>query len=229
MVTQQQAIDYIKKKIGGRTDFDGWYGSQCVDLIMDYIKALWGGVTHGNAIDYTRNNLPQGFKRFKKGEAVIQPGDIAVWYTSHPYGHIGVVTAVNGNLITSVEQNVDGNADALTVGGPARVISRYDTTLACFIRPPYEITTATNDRNFTHIPEKWHFTVGVDALNVRNYPATNGDVVATYSKGEVINYDCYCIANGYVWISYISRSGIRRYVATGTYTGRNNAEFGHFR
>ena len=229
MVTQQQAISYIKQKIGGRVDFDGWYGSQCVDLIMDYIHALWGGTTHGNAIDYTANALPQGFKRYNKGQVAAQPGDIAVWYTSHPYGHIGVITAVNGNLITSVEQNVDGNADALTKGGPARVISRYDSTLACIIRPPYQVTPATNSRNFTQIPEQLHFTVTVDKWDVRNDPSLDGEIVATYSKGEIINYDCYCIVNGYVWISYISRSGRRRYVATGTYTGKNNSEFGHFR
>jgi len=45
----------------------------------------------------------------------------------------------------------------------------------------------------------------------------------------VINYYSYCIAEGYVWISYIGASGIRNYVATGEFIdGVNNCTFGSF-
>lgn len=61
-------------------------------------------------------------------------------------------------------------------------------------------------------------TVLVNALNVRDSPdAKKGRVVATYNKGEKFNYDGYIITNGYVWLSYISKSRERRYVAEGPY------------
>ena len=60
-------------------------------------------------------------------------------------------------------------------------------------------------------------------------PSLSGEVVAVYGNGEVINYDSYCIAEGYVWISYIGASGIRNYVGTGEFIyGVNNCIFGSF-
>ena len=55
--------------------------------------------------------------------------------------------------------------------------------------------------------------VVVDALNVRNSYSTSSKVVAVYKKGQTFNYDSYIKANGYTWLSYISWSGKRRYVA----------------
>lgn len=69
----------------------------------------------------------------------------------------------------------------------------------------------------------------VCSSHVRSEPSLNGEIVATYSKGQVINYDSYCITNGHVWISYIGASGKRRYVATGEFVnGANNCAFGSF-
>lgn len=61
--------------------------------------------------------------------------------------------------------------------------------------------------------------VVVDVLNVRNSPSTGAGVAAQYRKGQIFNYDSYQIANGYVWLSYVSYSGVRRYVAEGPANG----------
>ena len=58
---------------------------------------------------------------------------------------------------------------------------------------------------------------GATKINVRNsYKIENGDVSATYSTGESFNYDMVYITKykgvQYVWCSYISYSGVRRYV-----------------
>lgn len=50
-------------------------------------------------------------------------------------------------------------------------------------------------------------------INVRTKPSTNSNVIATYSKGEYVNYDTVVIGERYNWISYISNSGERRYMA----------------
>lgn len=68
-------------------------------------------------------------------------------------------------------------------------------------------------------------TVLVDALNVRNAPDKNSASVAVYSKGQAFNYDGYVTANGYVWLSYVSNSGVRRYVAEGPDDGNNNTVY----
>lgn len=54
----------------------------------------------------------------------------------------------------------------------------------------------------------------VSALNVRSTPCASGNTpVATYNKGETFNYDTVVLTNKYVYCSYISNSGYRRYVA----------------
>lgn len=63
------------------------------------------------------------------------------------------------------------------------------------------------------VAKKGSATVVVPILNVRSTYSTSGKVVAQYKKGGKFNYDSYIIANGYVWLSYISYSGQRRYVA----------------
>jgi hypothetical protein len=62
-------------------------------------------------------------------------------------------------------------------------------------------------------------TVTVNLLNVRNEPNDNGAVVAQYTRGQVFNYDSYIISDGFVWLSYVSYSGVRRYVAEGPADG----------
>ena len=63
-------------------------------------------------------------------------------------------------------------------------------------------------------------TVIVDKLNVRNVPSTeNNEPVDCYTIGEEINYDSVYVTNKYYYISYVSESGIRRYVASRSRAG----------
>jgi len=64
-------------------------------------------------------------------------------------------------------------------------------------------------------------TVLVDTLNVRSNPLTSASVVAQYHKGQTFNYDSYVESNGYLWLSYISFSGVRRYIANKQINGQN--------
>lgn len=69
------------------------------------------------------------------------------------------------------------------------------------------------------------FTVGGSTVNVRRSPSTDGEVVAQYSPGQVIEYDSIVEGDGYRWISYVGGSGNRNYVAIGTADGSQS--FGH--
>ncbi|EOH95916.1 hypothetical protein UAY_03342 [Enterococcus moraviensis ATCC BAA-383] len=60
---------------------------------------------------------------------------------------------------------------------------------------------------------------------------TNPDDVASpaldyYLPGMMIHYDHYIHSNGYVWISYISHGGVRRYVAVGPDDSRTDTTWG---
>ncbi|WP_243343222.1 peptidoglycan amidohydrolase family protein [Anaerococcus sp. AGMB09787] len=60
--------------------------------------------------------------------------------------------------------------------------------------------------------ENWH-GVTMAVCNVRSEPSTSAPIVAQYRPQQTINYDSVYEGDGYRWISYISYSGARRYVA----------------
>ncbi|HFI2669122.1 TPA: SH3 domain-containing protein, partial [Streptococcus suis] len=86
-----------------------------------------------------------------------------------------------------------------------------------YITPPGTVMqTAPNMAGAHTYRETGTMTVTVDAINVRRAPNTSGQIVAVYKRGESFDYDTVIIdTNGYVWVSYIGRSGKRNYVATG--------------
>lgn len=213
MATREEMINWAKDCVYSWIDVDGYYGAQCVDLTMAYSKKFGNFQMYGNALDYLTNELPKNWTRFSKDEVPIEAGDIAIWRWSNQdvFGHVSIVIAVNGNLITSVDQNVDGTPAS---GGVARIKTRDNSCLVGFIRPYYDKST-----EWTLIPENGTFVVGEVAINVRTYPSITGLIVDSYSTNEVIYYDNYVINEGFVWISYLSYEGERHYVATGTYDG----------
>ena len=211
--------------LGIGVDQDGVYGTQCVDepnyLSVKYFgKQLWG-----NAIDLLNSAASLGYKveynevgnlNSKPREGAVFVMDTTYVY-GHSYGHTGVVIAdSDGYTMRTVEQNVDGNADALYVGGPARYMTRDFTGIVGWFYFPTDDIPADNNANsgLQTLDKPRVFTVTVDALNVRSEPSTDAEIVATYEAGEEFNYTEYCYANGYEWLSYISHSGARRYVAS---------------
>ena len=213
MTSQQTMVNWAKDNVYKWIDMDGIYGAQCVDLTMAYIKNFADFQMYGNAIDYLTNPIPPGWKRYYKGDAEIAPGDIAIWHWGNwdKFGHVGIVIDVDDDIITSVEQNVDGTPER---GGMACIISRDDTYLAGFIRPSYD-----SSEEWNRIDEEGSFIVSVPSINVRNKPSKLGKIVSVYHKGEQVFYDSYVIKEGFVWISYISYLGERHYMAIGTHNG----------
>ena len=63
------------------------------------------------------------------------------------------------------------------------------------------------------IKKKGRATVTATALNVRDKPTTAGKLVALYKRGQSFNYDSYVDQGNIRWLSYVSWSGKRRYVA----------------
>ena len=211
--------------LGVGVDQDGAYGTQCVDLpnylsVKYFGKALWG-----NAIDLLDSAKALGYRveYNEAGNLDSKPkaGAIFVMDTTyiygHPFGHTGIVIEdSDGYTMKTIEQNVDGNADSLYVGGPARYRERnFDGIVGWFYFPTDELEgEATSVSELQSLPTVRVYTVGVEKLNIRNAPSLNSEVVGTYENGEEFNYMEFCYAEGYEWLSYISNSGVRRYVAS---------------
>ena len=87
------AINWVKSKVGQGLDYDGAYGNQCVDLICYYYAYLGQKSPGGNGADYSWNQLPAGWQRIQGAQP--QKGDILVYSgnTANPYGHVAIYAA----------------------------------------------------------------------------------------------------------------------------------------
>lgn len=242
MTTVNEVVNWAKDLAnkGHGVDYDGAYGKQCVDLPNWVLGKFFGKSIWGNAIDLLTSARQAGYTVISDAPGVNpKAGDLFVMQTyAHIYGHTGIVLEdSDGYTLKTIEQNVDGNADALIVGGPARYVTRRfnqgDGKVIGWIRPPYNDQSVVKEAevfNGKLKDERGTFTVNVALLNVRDQPSAKGKVVAQYGKGMTINYDSVYIADGYVWVSYIGGSGARRYIACGVAKGRINvAPYGSFK
>ncbi|MFH6737150.1 SH3 domain-containing protein, partial [Streptococcus suis] len=75
---------------------------------------------------------------------------------------------------------------------------------------------------FTRISETGRFYPN-QTVTIRNHPSRSGGVVGQYNSGESFSYDSYVVNDGHIWLSYVSYSGERRYVA---WRVQNGTKFG---
>ena len=125
MATQQELLNYAESLLGQKVTVpSNPYGGQCVSYVDHLCRWATDGkytLSYTNAIDLLSRAKTNGFSVFyNNGQNTPQTGDIWVTRTyGHPYGHTGVFETIGGQPIT-LEQNVDGNADALYNGGWVR-------------------------------------------------------------------------------------------------------------
>ncbi|HHJ8372343.1 TPA: SH3 domain-containing protein, partial [Streptococcus pyogenes] len=142
----------------------------------------------------------------------------------HQFGHTGIVIEdSDGYTMRTVEQNIDGNPDALYVGAPARFNTRDFTGVIGWFYPPYQGDTVTQpvrtepqtSDTIVEIPKTGTFTLDVAEINIRRWPSLASEVVGIYKQGDTVSFDSEGYANGYYWISYVGDSGKRSYMAIG--------------
>lgn len=191
-------------------DTNNLYPGQCVSLVQQYLYRVFGVAykPRGNAKDF----VPPNFKRVYSDP---RPGDVIVYGAGYGngYGHIG--------LIDDRGYFLDQNGDK-----PGKVNARkvpYNNIKAIY-RPNRAFTIKTPKKKNPivvnkRVARKGTATVLVNVLFVRPTASLDKKPVASYAKGEKFKYDSYIIKNGFVWLSYIAKSGKRRYVAEGPYDG----------
>lgn len=132
MTTQRQLLDTLNSVVDQRlTVPTNPYGAQCVafiDNILQYQGLYNLNFSYLNAIDGLDRASLLGLKvTYFNGSNNPPIGSVFVADCSpyHPFGHIGFVVAEHADgTITTIEQNIDGNADALYNGGWVRRVRR---------------------------------------------------------------------------------------------------------
>lgn len=131
LVTQNEFLAIAKAKLNQKVTVDtNPYGGQCISYIDACIREATNGaknMAYTNAVDGLTKAKQLGYDVFTSGTP--QAGDVYVISTSsaqqgHTFGHIGIcLEAKEDQYLIGLEQNVDGNADALTNGGWVRRVN----------------------------------------------------------------------------------------------------------
>jgi hypothetical protein len=107
--------DFINLFTGIPCDFDGYYGTQCMDLVHFYVYICLGIYDKSVLLADRAKNVwykfnPAWYKYFKKiknvyGDITQFPikGDIVVWDGDD--GHIAIIVEANGTEFTSFDAN----------------------------------------------------------------------------------------------------------------------------
>ncbi len=193
--TRDEAVRWTWAQRGKWLDEDGWYGAQCVDLILEYCHFLGVNPPRGNAKEWAHLALPAGWTRVQNTPNYIpKPGEIVVW-TGGRFGHIGIILSANVRSFTSMEQNVVGN---LTTGSPAEVRTHTNWAGLWFLRP-----------NFADAGTKAR-TVRVTAragLRVRAEATTRSKVLRVVPYGHTERVAETVKAGGYTWGKLVGKPG----------------------
>ncbi|HEM3725712.1 TPA: PlySs2 family phage lysin [Streptococcus suis] len=229
MTTVNEALNNVRAQVGSGVSVGN---GECYALASWYERMIspdatvglgagvgWVSGAIGDAI--SAKNIGSSYNWQANGWAVSTSGSFVAGQivtlgatATNPYGHVVIVEAVNGDQLTILEQNMYGKRYPVRNYYSA---ASYRQQVVHYITPPGTvIQTAPNLADSHSYRETGIMTVTVDALNVRRAPNTTGQVVATYTKGQLFAYDTVIIdVNGYVWVSYVGGSGKRNYVATG--------------
>lgn len=196
---------WVNKYLGKRTDYDGAYGVQCVDLIDCYIekclglkKGFWGNAknwwTDRNSSSWLKKNFDFVTPKYKNGE--LKKGDIGI-RTSGTYGHIFVVygPAANGKF-KYYDQNATGNGDKMTLREKAFSSSYINGIL----RPKdqsnlKEVKKVAKYGNGAMLSAQT--TYADSSLTLKIGSVSKGERVKQYDTGEGKPLIAYKTSNGY--------------------------------
>lgn len=208
---------WVNKYLGKRTDYDGVYGVQCVDLIDCYIekclglkKGFWGNAknwwTDRNSSSWIKKNFDFVTPKYKNGE--LKKGDIGI-RTSGTYGHIFVVygPAANGKF-KYYDQNATGNGDKMTLREKAFSSSYINGIL----RPKNqsnlkEVTKVAKYGNAAMLSAQT--TYADSDLTLKIGSVSKGERVKQYDTGEGKPLIAYKTNNGYK-VGFVKKGTVKK-------------------
>lgn len=205
----------MKQVANPTADPNNKHPGECVSLIQLYLSLVFGiaYAPRGHAKDF----VPPTFKRLS-ADSKLMPGDIVRY--GRPFGVINGVVYGHIGLIVDDGRFMDQNGVASRAvglrGAPwAQIEAVFRPTRSFALKKP-KPASKPKPTPVVRRSKAGRAVVVATGLNVRSAPSTNnqvGKVVAQYKKGQAFLYDSYIDAGGLRWLSYISYSGARRYVA----------------
>lgn len=226
----QSAIDIANDNKHGYSQYSRWGSPKtcsdfdCSSLVISVVE--WAGIPVKTAgATYTGNMyspfIKCGFKdvtdsiNLSNGSG-LQRGDILLNLYYHTEIYIGNGQTV-GAKIDEYGDIVGANTGDQT-GKEICVGWYYNypwTNVLRYVGDNTSVNKTVSKSNNTSgwIKDESWYGITEAVCNVRSAPSTKASVVAQYGKGEKIYYDSVYEGGGYRWISYISYSGVRRYVA----------------
>lgn len=170
---------WVKTYLGKKTDYDGTYGVQCVDLAKCFIEKVLGVKPQsiGDAkeywnkranLKYLKDNFTFVKCNYKNGE--LQAGDIGV-RTSGKHGHIFIIAEPTANgKIKFYDQNASGKGDPMTL----RTKAYTSMVITGVLRPKNQKNlpkkTAVNKSNTPKYEKNKTYTLQTD-VKVRKGPS----------------------------------------------------------
>lgn len=208
MTTATEIVNFAKSLAnrGIGVDADGVHGTQCVDLPNYISYHYFGKWLWGNAIDLLDSAKANGYYVKYDAPDDINPkaGDIFVMETQalygHPYGHTGIVIEdSDGYTIQTIEQNIDGNADSLQVGGPARYNTRSFDGIVGWFRFPFDEDTVAEFTGWTEDENGWTYR-DLDGTPTNQWKEINGAWYKFNSDGYILTNEWISQDNQWYWL-----------------------------
>lgn len=195
---------------------------------------------HSFASDEGREGDKKYGTWFLKGAKTVEPGDLIMFrYSSlnpidkYSASHIGIVEKVNGNTITTLEGNVQGNnynwAETSTFARRTRYLS--DGSVYSFFRPNWKTTTTTSTKTSTASNTKTNssnsqvtelgssavvnYSVKItsdNGVNIRAGASTTKKILGAVPYNTTLKVTKQTSGNGYTW-GLITYNGVTGWIA----------------
>ena len=172
---------------------------------------------------------------FKKGEKIPQAGDLFfLRYEDYPSkdkyfcDHVGLIKNISGNVITTIEGNVDGINGNWARTSTCKNKTRYlnDYSMYAFYRPFWksEKSTATSSKkeieiyqvNSSKIVDYFVKVTASDGLNIRRGAGVKFNKLGVVPYGTVLKVTRYTSGGNHKW-GLIEYNGVKGWIAL-TYT-----------
>ncbi|MBZ2120508.1 SH3 domain-containing protein [Streptococcus infantis] len=211
-----QGDDYPYYYKNGSQEIDKWrmYSRQCTSFAAFRLSSVNGfelPAAYGNANQW-------GYRAKREGYRVDQHpaiGSIA-WDASGQYGHVAWVSNVLGDMIEIEEYNY-----GIREKYNRRIVKA--SSMTGFIHFKDVGQASTGNHQATLVSSGTH--VFTEKAAIMNQPSQAAEIIDYYYPGESVHYDQTLEKDGYKWISYLSRTGNRRYVQIAkTATAKNGWE-----
>lgn len=188
----------------------GLYKRECVSFVAYRLSTV-----NGFTIPYAYGNANLwGYRAQNEGYRVdMNPaaGSVA-WFTGNKGFHVAWVVGVNGENVEIEEYNY-----GYTNRYNHRFIPRNSSSGYIHFkdlkggntRIPDAPTPTNNTGSSIASSGSYQFT---ERVSIKAEPKISAPELAYYEAGNTVNYDKTLQADGYVWISYLSYAGNRRYI-----------------